>query len=45
MKEFITNESHLEHGKRVIYNESKFDSREFTLVFTIEGEYFEAVSH
>lgn len=37
MKEFITNESRLEHGKRVIYNEPRFDSRDLTLVFTIEG--------
>lgn len=37
MKEFIENKSRLEHGKRVIINDSKIDEREITLSFTIEG--------
>lgn len=37
MKDYIENESRLEHGKRVITDNAKVDSREFTLQFTIEG--------
>ena len=37
MKNYIENESRLEHGKRVITDNAKVDSREFTLQFTIEG--------
>lgn len=38
MKEFIENSSRLEHGKRISVTNTKLDSREITLVFTIEGE-------
>ena len=38
MKEFIENSSRLEHGKRISVANTKLDSREITLVFTIEGE-------
>lgn len=40
MKEYIENESRLEHGKRVIVNEDvlKVASRELTLHFTIKGD-------
>lgn len=37
MKDYIENESRLEHGKRVITDNAKVDSREVTLQFTIEG--------
>lgn len=37
MKEYIENESRLEHGKRVITDNAKVASREITLQFTIEG--------
>ena len=37
MNNYIENESRLEHGKRVITDNAKVDSREFTLQFTIEG--------
>lgn len=37
MKDYIENESRLEHGKRVIIDNAKVDSREITLQFTIEG--------
>lgn len=37
MKDYIENESRLEHGKRVITDNAKVDSREITLQFTIEG--------
>lgn len=37
MKDYIENESRLEHGKRVITENAKIDSREITLHFTIEG--------
>ena len=37
MKDYIENESRLEHGKRVIINNPKVDEREITLSFTIEG--------
>lgn len=37
MKEYITNESRQEHGKRVITSNAKVDSRELTLSFTITG--------
>lgn len=38
MKDYIKNESRLEHGKRIITDNAKMDSREFTLSFTIEGK-------
>jgi hypothetical protein len=37
MKGYIENESRLEHGKRVITDNAKLDSRELTLAFTITG--------
>ncbi|MEJ8769624.1 hypothetical protein [Prevotella sp. HCN-7019] len=37
MKDYIENESRLEHGKRIITDNAKVDSREITLQFTIEG--------
>ena len=37
MKDYIENESRLEHGKRVITDNAKLDSRELTLAFTITG--------
>lgn len=37
MKDYIKNESRLEHGKRVITDNARVDSREITLQFTIEG--------
>ena len=37
MKDYIENESRMEHGKRVITDNAKVDSREITLQFTIEG--------
>ena len=37
MKDYIENESRLEHGKRVITDNAKVASREITLQFTIEG--------
>ena len=37
MKDFIENESRLENGKRVIYNNPKVASREVTLTFNIHG--------
>lgn len=38
MKEYVENESRLEHGKRVIVDdEPKIASRDLTLEFTIEG--------
>ena len=37
MKNYIENESRLEHGKRVITDNAKVASREITLQFTIEG--------
>lgn len=37
-KDFIENESRLEHGKRIIYNNPKVDSREVTLTFNIHGD-------
>ncbi|MDD3038604.1 hypothetical protein [Bacteroides sp.] len=38
MKEYIQNESRLEHGKRVITSNAKIDYRELTLSFTITGD-------
>lgn len=38
MKEYIENESRLEHGKRVVIGQPKIASRAITLPFTIEGE-------
>ena len=37
MKDYIENESRLEHGKRMITSNAKVDSREITLGFTITG--------
>lgn len=37
MKDYIENESRLEHGKRVIVSNPKMASREMTLRFTIKG--------
>ena len=37
MKDYIEDESRLEHGKRVITDNAKVDSREVTFQFTIEG--------
>lgn len=37
MKDYIENESRLEHGKRVIVKNLKMASREITLAFTICG--------
>ena len=37
MKEYIENESRLEHGKRVITDNAKVASRQISLQFTIEG--------
>lgn len=37
MKDYIENESRLEHGKRVIINSPKVASRDITLSFTIIG--------
>lgn len=52
LKDYIENDSRLEHGKRVIISNPKLASRELTLRFTITGgsqsdyrrrrEYFEA---
>lgn len=38
MKEYIENDSRLEHGKRVITSNPKLDARTLTLPFTIQGE-------
>lgn len=37
LKDFIYNESRLEHGKRIVITDPKLDSRELTLQFTIKG--------
>ena len=37
MKEYIENESRIEHGKRVLVVEPRISSRSVTLPFTIEG--------
>lgn len=37
MKDYIENESRLEHGKRVVTSNAKVKSREITLAFTITG--------
>lgn len=37
MKENVENESRLEHGKRVLLNNPRVESREFNLEFTIQG--------
>lgn len=37
MKDYIEDESRLEHGKRMITSNAKVDSREITLGFTIMG--------
>ena len=38
MKDYIEDESRLEHGKRIITDNAKVASREITLQFTIEGD-------
>lgn len=38
MKEYIENESRIEHGKRIIVNNPKIASRAVTLPFTIQGK-------
>lgn len=38
IKDFIENESRLENGKRVIYNNPKVASRDVTLTFNIHGD-------
>ena len=38
MKEYIENDSRLEHGKRVLVLEPKVASRDLTLHFTIKGD-------
>lgn len=38
MKEYIENDSRLEHGKRVITSNPKLDARTLTLPFTIQGK-------
>lgn len=37
MKDYIEDDSRLEHGKRIITDNAKVASREITLQFTIEG--------
>lgn len=37
MKDYIENESRLEHGKRMITDNARVDSRDVTLDFTITG--------
>lgn len=37
MKDYIVNESRLEHGKRIIVNSPKVSSRDVSLQFFIEG--------
>lgn len=37
MKEFIENNSRLEHGKRVLYSNPRLADRELTLTFTVLG--------
>lgn len=38
IKDFIENESRLENGKRVVFNNPKVASREVTLTFNIHGD-------
>lgn len=38
MKEYVENESRLEHGKRVLLSNPRVASREITLHFTIKGK-------
>ena len=38
MKDYVENESRLEHGKRVIVSNPRIASRELTLHFTLKGE-------
>lgn len=38
MKDFISNESRIEHGRRVVINNPKVAAREITLQFTIQGK-------
>lgn len=38
IKDFIENESRLENGKRVVYNNPKMASREVTLTFNVHGD-------
>lgn len=37
MKDYIENDSRLEHGKRMLTTDARVDSRELTLEFTIMG--------
>lgn len=37
-KDFIENESRLENGKRVVFNNPKVASRDLTLTFNIHGD-------
>lgn len=37
MKDYIENESRMEHGKRIVTSNPKLSSRQITLSFTIEG--------
>lgn len=37
VKDYIENKSRLEDGKRVIFNNKKYDEREFNLIFTLKG--------
>lgn len=36
-KEYVTNESRLEHGKRVLVNNPHWQARDVTLLFTLKG--------
>lgn len=38
MKDYIENNSRLEHGKRIITSNAKVDSRDVTLQFTLTGD-------
>lgn len=38
MKEYVTNESRLENGRRIIYGQGKKDYREVSLIFTVEAD-------
>lgn len=38
LKDFIENDSRLEHGKRMIISDPKLASRNVTLTFTINGK-------
>ena len=38
MKEYPENESRIEHGKRILTKYRRFEAREFSLEFTIQGK-------